>query len=55
MCIRLCVIQSWLNPLQHDQVCVYKYRVVQEDFEDEVKQNASVTTTVEISCDAGKT
>ena len=36
-------------------VCVYKYRVVQEDFEDEVMQNSSVTTTLEVPCHAGKT
>ena len=40
--------------LQNDQVCVYQYSAVQEDFEDEVKVNLSLTTTVEVSCDAGK-
>ncbi len=40
--------------LQSNQVCVYRYRVTQEDFEDEVKMNATVTTTVEVSCDAGE-
>ena len=35
-------------------MCVYNYKAVQEDFEDEVQQNATVTAIVEASCDAGK-
>ena len=35
-------------------MCVYNYRAVQEDFEDEMQQNATVTAIVEASCDAGR-
>ncbi len=40
--------------IQNDQLCVYKYSAVQEEFRDEVTMNASVTTTVVVSCDAGE-
>ncbi len=41
------------NMLQTTGVCLYKYQAIQEDFEDVVKQIASVNATVEITCDAG--
>ncbi len=45
---------SYFNPLQNNQMCVYKYRAMQEDFDDEMKLDTSVTTTVVLSCDAGE-
>lgn len=43
-----------LSPLQNNQVCVYKYTVTQDEVEDDTWMNATVTTTVEVSCDTGE-
>ncbi len=41
-------------PLQDDQLCIYKYSAEQDDFNDEVKLNVSIITTVVVSCDASE-